>query len=780
MHPRPEKSLQGTWSSGGTQIECRPDGSVGSGQTSKLVTWQGSRFVFDEAELIATAREYRPGQTQWDVVLARQCGLIRTSQDLFDGPHVNHRQVGQTIEATVRWADKDHFELDKNCYARVADQPQPQTRRKDVTTQTERRTKRAPDDIAGDMPPSFAEVGREYRKALVEKAHAIYDRYTAGELDLSPVDAQILDGLRRNLPTPRPDLQRAMALVEQHGRQAVANLDRELNNFLEQRTGERPLPEPPAKPPEPKTDQAVHEQEIPLSAIADSPFQLRKTYQGIERLKDTLLTHGLLQAIVVRSLPGGRFELLAGHRRCAAARLAGWKQIRATNQQVSDSEAEEIVVIENLQREDLSAIEEARGYQAMLKRPNPPTQEALAERLGVSQAHVANRLRYLRLPAEWQDAIISGEIPHTHARAILPYCDDPRAAAAIATLPAKLFVKPKGKKGKPPVTEEEDAQPLAYDELVDALRTAFTKSGTPMGYHSEHDKKSGKWLRLPDKLTDAMRERLDVVEVKAESDYGDRVMQVARNRSAWFEIAREHAKREEERYANRGNGKKKKSDKPREEMTAAERKQAAADEARNKKKRQEQLERRRREISADWKRLLIGKALADPARTGKEVLMACMIYMTQTWKMSHFDCDFADAAEEVTGHKGDLLDCLAKGGIDAPILWDIARVYAGRAFVDGEGNPMSMTVDDSDLDLMVTWLKIDLEAAWLTEQMGGLSEAWWEAHDRDALATIGGGICVDSHMKKGEMVYVLTSSGSIPFPSELRPAKATNGKRKRH
>ena len=527
--------------------------------------------------------------------------------------------------------------------------------------------------------------------------------------------------------------------------------------------------------------ETIQEREIPLSAIADSPYQLRKTYQGLDRLKDTLLSHGLLQAIVVRSLPRGRYELLAGHRRCAAARLAGWKQIRARIQEVSDSEAEEIVVIENLQREDLSAIEEARGFHAMLNRPNPPTQEALAERLGVSQAHVANRLRYLRLPVEWQDAIISGEIPHTHARAILPYCDDPRAAAAIATLPAKLF----GKKGKKAAADEEDAQPLAYSDLVEVLRDAFTKSGTPTGYHNEHDKKTGRWLRLPEKLTDAMRERLDIVEVKAESDYGDRVIQIARNRSAWFEIAREHAKREEQRYANRGNGKKK-ADKPREEMTPAERKEAAAIEARNKKKRQEQLERRRREIAADWKRLLIGRALADPKRASREALMVCMIHMTADWKMDDYrvGCDWGHLAREITGDD-ELLEQLAAGKCDAAKVWDVARAYAVRAFVDpdaegdgrGEVAPMSMIVREDCLNPLIGWLEIDLAAAWKEEQMGPLSEAWWEAHDKDDLIRIGSGI-VNSDMKKGELVGTLASSRSVLMPAELRTAKAAQGKRR--
>lgn len=117
MYARPEQSLLGTWRQGGREIACRADGSVRSGTRSTLVTWQGSRFIFSEAELTAVVRE--PDQTAWDVALARQCGIIRSSADLFDGPHVNHKQVGKTIEAKVKWDGQNRFELDGLCYTRV-------------------------------------------------------------------------------------------------------------------------------------------------------------------------------------------------------------------------------------------------------------------------------------------------------------------------------------------------------------------------------------------------------------------------------------------------------------------------------------------------------------------------------------------------------------------------------------------------------------------------------------------------------------------------------------
>jgi len=110
---RPERSLLGTWESVDMRIECRANGSVASGgATSKLVTWHGSRLVFISPALAATLRDYGAGSTRWDFVLGRQCGLVQHGdQNDLAGPHVNRKQLGDTIEATVRWSGEEHFVL---------------------------------------------------------------------------------------------------------------------------------------------------------------------------------------------------------------------------------------------------------------------------------------------------------------------------------------------------------------------------------------------------------------------------------------------------------------------------------------------------------------------------------------------------------------------------------------------------------------------------------------------------------------------------------------------
>jgi len=118
LQGRTEWSLCGTWKNGGRQIECRSDGSVKSGSISRLIAWRGSRFIFSELELTSAIKEYGLDKTQWDLVLAWQCGVIRSSED-SEGLRVNHKQVDNTIEAMVKWIDTNQFSLDGVCYTRV-------------------------------------------------------------------------------------------------------------------------------------------------------------------------------------------------------------------------------------------------------------------------------------------------------------------------------------------------------------------------------------------------------------------------------------------------------------------------------------------------------------------------------------------------------------------------------------------------------------------------------------------------------------------------------------
>ena len=161
---------------------------------------------------------------------------------------------------------------------------------------------------------------------------------------------------------------------------------------------------------------------IPLSTIVPNPHQPRKEFdpQALEDLSASIKVQGVLQPILVRPLSDGRegYELVAGERRTRASKMAGLKEIPALVRALTDMETLAIALIENLQREDLNAIEEARGFQQLLK-DFGLNQEELARQVGKSRSALANSLRLLNLPEKIQADIQSGVLTAGHGRAIM-------------------------------------------------------------------------------------------------------------------------------------------------------------------------------------------------------------------------------------------------------------------------------------------------------------------------------------------------------------------------
>ncbi len=161
---------------------------------------------------------------------------------------------------------------------------------------------------------------------------------------------------------------------------------------------------------------------LPLSTITPNPHQPRKEFdpQALEDLSASIKSQGVLQPILVRPLGQGQdgYELVAGERRMRASKMAGLKEIPALVRTLTDMETLAIALIENLQREDLNAIEEARGFQQLLK-DFGLNQEELARQVGKSRSALANSLRLLNLPEEIQTDIQSGVLTAGHGRAIM-------------------------------------------------------------------------------------------------------------------------------------------------------------------------------------------------------------------------------------------------------------------------------------------------------------------------------------------------------------------------
>lgn len=163
---------------------------------------------------------------------------------------------------------------------------------------------------------------------------------------------------------------------------------------------------------------------IPIEKIIPNRFQPRTIFDEtkIEELARTIHTHGIIQPIVVRELDQDQFEIIAGERRYRAVQSLGWSEIPAIVKNLSDTETASVALIENLQREELTPIEEAMAYGKLLEIHNL-TQEALAQRLGKGQSTVANKLRLLKLPEEIQEALLQKKITERHARALIPLKD---------------------------------------------------------------------------------------------------------------------------------------------------------------------------------------------------------------------------------------------------------------------------------------------------------------------------------------------------------------------
>lgn len=173
------------------------------------------------------------------------------------------------------------------------------------------------------------------------------------------------------------------------------------------------------------TEKMVSTNTLPLNEIIPNKDQPRKTFDEttLAELAESIKQHGVLQPLLVRPLPGGGYQLVAGERRWRACRMAGVREVPVVVKELTDTETMEIAIIENLQREDLNPIEEAEGLQALVDKCGL-TQEEVAASVGKSRPAIANSLRLLRLPQEVRDMTREGKISAGHARALLSLDND--------------------------------------------------------------------------------------------------------------------------------------------------------------------------------------------------------------------------------------------------------------------------------------------------------------------------------------------------------------------
>ena len=179
-------------------------------------------------------------------------------------------------------------------------------------------------------------------------------------------------------------------------------------------------PQPVSEPAGENPSTAGQPLELATNQIERNPYQTRTRFdeEALEELARSVAATGVVQPVVVRRLPDGRYQLIAGERRWLASQRAGLETVPAIVREVSDEQAMEMTIVENLQRADLNPMEQARAYER-LGREFKLTQEQMAKRTGKDRASVSNFLRLMRLPEPVQGRVESGELSFGHARALL-------------------------------------------------------------------------------------------------------------------------------------------------------------------------------------------------------------------------------------------------------------------------------------------------------------------------------------------------------------------------
>jgi ParB family transcriptional regulator, chromosome partitioning protein len=215
---------------------------------------------------------------------------------------------------------------------------------------------------------------------------------------------------------------------------------------------------------------------VPVDMVHGGGLNPRRDFPADElnELAESIRQKGLVQPIVVRPDPNGGFEIVAGERRWRASQLAGLHTIPVIVRELSDQEVLELAIIENVQRSDLNAIEEAIGYNDLIERFNY-TQERMAEVIGKSRSHVANTLRLLKLPDRVKSLVQEGKLTAGHARALVGREDAEKLADRIVTndmnvRAVEALVQDIDRHGEPRRPRGKDADTRAFEkELADTL-----------------------------------------------------------------------------------------------------------------------------------------------------------------------------------------------------------------------------------------------------------------------------------------------------------------------
>lgn len=243
---------------------------------------------------------------------------------------------------------------------------------------------------------------------------------------------------------------------------------------------------------------------IPVSEIRPNPYQPRKIFnkEALEELSLSIQQHGVFTPILVKKSISG-YELITGERRWRASKMANLEEIPAIVVDFDDQQMMEVALLENVQREDLNVIEEAKAYEQLIQRLNY-TQEQLAHRIGKSREHITNTLRLLRLPEEVQEKVTSKQLSMGHARALLGLKDEElmkkiakqTIQQGLSVRKVEQLVKAQSQKKEEPKQEESVFVKDAKRKLEEYFQTSIHIGTHNISIHYENEEDLNRILEL--------------------------------------------------------------------------------------------------------------------------------------------------------------------------------------------------------------------------------------------------------------------------------------------
>lgn len=496
---------------------------------------------------------------------------------------------------------------------------------------------------------------------------------------------------------------------------------------------------------------------LPIAAVVPSPLNARKVFDQAELngLAATIREAGIVQPLIVRRADvNGKvlYELVAGERRHRAATIAGLTHVPCVIRQLDDRQAMLARALENYQRKELNAIEEASEF-SMLCSPVEQggagySQHGLAAELGCTQGHIANRIRLLSLPEAWRARVISGEISAGAAREILRATGTPELA--------KRFEKSIDER------DDWDGPLVTVEQWKEEVDNFLRCDLEPMeGKRSSHVTYCQVSIFTP---TDEERKKLGIVTVTVDGKEEER----ATNTELWEKLQRKH----EAALDDKKEAKKEKASK------APEKKLSPAEVKRKEKERGEEIAKRLEIFRIDWLRLLIARRLP-----GQHTAMTRLVlYAIAGGSVAGpaWDCreGFSQLFARATpGHKRkerfgydpweDIRGCSERK------LSELSRDFVVSWFVDAEGEPMQC-VPDRVVEDLAAELSIDLREEWQVHKAGTLTERYWNLHDKAGLEKLCQelDVFVKPSATKSQIVKQLLGQGQLKLPKELAGKQA--------